>query len=179
VDGERSSSLIKGIHLGVLAPGVSISKTIHLFNTGAGGDRMIDISLQTRTKVSHAAEEEEEEGEDDEDDTDTKDSANDMMEHLKLLTVPTVNALRVAYDVVYRRDTTPWPGLADLDTFDKSFWDTRHGGEVLLTATMTSEGPSSLSIESVTLQREVRIFFHVVTALAKSEIPRILLTQKL
>ncbi|KAF9560978.1 hypothetical protein CPC08DRAFT_817945 [Agrocybe pediades] len=158
VDDERSTSLIKDIHLGVLAPGVSAIKTVHLFNTGAGGDRMIDVSVQTRTKTSQDNDEEgdsEDEDDDDEHDVDkTKDAAHDMMEHLKLLTVPTVSPLKVMYDVSYRRDASAWPELADLETFEESFWDTRQGGEALLRATLLCEGPSSLSIQNVKLERQ-------------------------
>jgi len=151
VDGERSISLIKGINLGVLAPGVSATKTMHLFNTGAGGDRMVDVSIQTSTATSVAEggldETEIEEGE--------QDSALDTMEHLKMLVIPTVNPLQVTQTVSYRRNLNPWSGLADLETFDENFWDDGRGSEAHVMATMSCVGPWSLRILNVELERQV------------------------
>ncbi|KAK0486236.1 Foie gras liver health family 1-domain-containing protein [Armillaria novae-zelandiae] len=42
------AGLIKGISFGVLVPGVSSIKTLNLSNTGGAGDRMLDISIQSR-----------------------------------------------------------------------------------------------------------------------------------
>jgi len=166
VDDERSSSLIKGIRVGVLAPGVSATKTLHLFNTGAGGDRMVDISVQTRTANSHQdhGDEDEEEGDDDKDDDgdDQQGSLHDMMEHLKMLIVPTVNPIRTSHDIVYRRSLDPWPGLADLQTFEESFWDVRRGGEALVNVTMSCVGPWGLSIESVVLERTDNVHARII-----------------
>ncbi|KAJ3501987.1 hypothetical protein NLJ89_g9091 [Agrocybe chaxingu] len=155
VDEERSTSLIKGIHLGVLAPGVSTVKTLHIFNTGAGGDRMVDVSIQTRT-VSLTSDKDEDDQEDEEEDEESQapTKTHDTMEHLKMLVVPTVNPISVVHDVAYKRSLTPWTGLADLQTFDETFWDDRQGGQALLSATMTCAGPWSLNIESLELQRK-------------------------
>lgn len=161
VDDERSASLVKGIHLGVLTPGTSAVKTLRLFNSGAGGDRVVDVSVQTRTKISQKREDDDEvDGDHDgpereADDESHTNSGNDMMEHLKLLVVPTVKAIQVTNDVVYRRALDPWSGLADLKTFDESFWDTRQGGEALVSIVMTCAGPWSLNIESIELERLV------------------------
>jgi hypothetical protein len=144
VDDQRSSSLIKGIHLGVLAPGVSAVKTMHLFNTGAGGDRMLDVSILT-SPVSDTEEE-----------TGGEEALHDEMEHLKMLVVPTVAPIKTAQSISYRHASGSWSGLADLQTFDESFWDNRRGGEAIATATMSCVGPWSLRIESVQLERQVR-----------------------
>ncbi|KDR75635.1 hypothetical protein GALMADRAFT_268205 [Galerina marginata CBS 339.88] len=166
VDDERSSSLIKGIHVGVLAPGVSATKTLHMFNTGAGGDRMVDVSVQTRTANSHKDDVEEEGGDDDKDDDgdidDQQGSVHDMMEHLKMLIVPTVNPIQASHDVTYRRSLDRWPGLADLQIFEESFWDIRRGDEALFNITMSCIGPWSLSIESVELERIDNIHARVI-----------------
>ncbi|KAF8161338.1 Gryzun, putative trafficking through golgi-domain-containing protein [Crassisporium funariophilum] len=165
VDDARSSSLIKGVHLGAISPGVSAVKTLHLFNTGAGGDRMIDVSVQSRTisveknAAKDEGEDKDDDGEEEEDDDDDDDeeeeetSANDTMEHLKMLVVPAVNPLKVTHDVVYRRALDPWSGLADLQTFDEAFWDNRRGGEALVTTTIACAGPSSLNVQSLKLER--------------------------
>lgn len=149
VDGERSTSLIKGINLGVLAPGVSATKTVHLFNTGAGGDRMVDVSIQTST-ATLAVEDDHDESEGEEDEPD---SVLDTMEHLKMLVIPTVNPLQVTQTVSYRRNLDSWSGLADLETFNEDFWDGERGGEALVMATMSCVGPWSLKIQGVELER--------------------------
>ncbi|KAF8963658.1 Gryzun, putative trafficking through golgi-domain-containing protein [Flammula alnicola] len=150
VEDQRSSSLIKGIHLGIVGPGISVTKTMHLFNTGAGGDRMVDVSIQTSTIVDDDDDSKEEEEEEEEI---HQASTRDTMEHLKMLVIPTVNPIQVTQSVAYRRALDPWSGLADLQTFDESFWDHRRGGEALVTVSMACVGPSSLRIESVDLDR--------------------------
>lgn len=157
VEDTRSSSLIKGIQLGVLAPGVTIVKTLHLFNTGASGDRMLDISIQSRTVIAgkHEIDHAEQEEDEDDDDFDGETSSDDSMEHLHMLVIPTTNPFKLSHSVVYRHALGPWPGLANLETFDQTFWDDRRGGEALVTATLSCVGPSSLNIESLSLERQV------------------------
>ena len=48
LEGQRSSALIKGVAFGVLQPGDSVRKTLRLTSTGAGGERVLDISVQSR-----------------------------------------------------------------------------------------------------------------------------------
>lgn len=148
VDEERSPSLIKGIHLGVLAPGVSTVKTIHLFNTGAGGDRMIDISITTRSPTDA-------ETQSNDDDDEEEETTRDEMEHLKMLVVPTVAPLQITQNVTYRRALGEWAGLADLETFDDSYWDSKRGGEAVANASITCAGPWGVVIDSVELERQV------------------------
>ncbi|KAF9529733.1 glutathione transferase omega-1 [Crepidotus variabilis] len=160
VDDERSPSLIKGIDLGVLNPGVSVVKTLHLFNTGGGGDRVVDVSIQTTTIAPEDDtddEDSEDEGEaDDEQEVDDEEraSALDTMEHLKLLVVPTVSPIKATSSIAYRRSTESWAGLADLSTFDDTFWDSRRGGEALVTFTLTCVGPWSLVIENMEMEKK-------------------------
>lgn len=158
VEDTRSSSLIKGIQLGVLAPGVTIVKTLHLFNTGASGDRMIDISIQSRTVIAgesdHAGDQEDDE---DDEDFDRETSSHDSTEHLHMIVIPTTNPFKLSHSVVYRHSLDPWPGLANLATFDQTFWDDWRGGQALVTATLSCVGPSSLNIESLKLERQVSV----------------------
>ena len=156
VEDTRSSSLIKGIELGVLAPGVTIVKTLHLFNTGASGDRMIDISIQSRAadkqESDHAGDREDDE---DDEDFDGESSSDDSMEHLHMIVIPTMSPFKLGHSVVYRHALDPWAGLADLETFDQTFWDDRRGGQAVVTATLSCVGPSSLNIENLRLERQV------------------------
>ena len=157
VEDTRSSSLIKGIQLGVLAPGVTIVRTLHLFNTGASGDRMIDISIQSRATTTSKLESDqaEDQEEDEDEDNDGETSSHDSMEHLHMIVIPTMNPFKLTHNVAYRHTLDPWPGLANLETFDEAFWDDRRGGEALVSATLSCVGPSSLNIESLKLDRRV------------------------
>jgi hypothetical protein len=150
VDDEKSSSLVKGIHLGALAPGTSVNKTMHLFNTGAGGDRMVDVSIQTSAAVAKDASQE---GVIEQ--SDDEPSNADTMEHLKMLVIPTVSPIHIKQSVEFRHAEGTWAGQADLQTFEASFWDNRNGGEAMVTSTMTCGGPWGLRIESLTLEKMV------------------------
>lgn len=105
---------------------------------------MVDVSILT-SPIS-----------DTEDETGGQEDLHDEMEHLKMLVVPTVAPIKIEHSVSYRRTSGSWPGLADLRTFDESFWDNRRGGEAVATATMSCVGPWNLRIESVQLERQVR-----------------------
>jgi hypothetical protein len=48
VDGERSSSLIKGVGLGVVEPGGCAVKKVWLICTGVRGERIVDVEVLTR-----------------------------------------------------------------------------------------------------------------------------------
>ncbi|KAF9022277.1 hypothetical protein BDZ89DRAFT_208493 [Hymenopellis radicata] len=52
IDGESSSSFIKGVPFGTLSPGENCVRVLHLTSTGGAGDRILDISLQSRSKKS-------------------------------------------------------------------------------------------------------------------------------
>lgn len=148
-DDERSTGLIKGVSFGVVPPGVNVLKTLYLFNAGATGDRILDISIQSRiisepppyglVTGSH----------------DSQSYPSDTSEALQTLTVPTVHPISVSYDVEYRRILGERPGLADLASFNSEYWDDGEGGEALVRARMESTGPYRLHIESVKLIRHV------------------------
>ncbi|KAG7449712.1 uncharacterized protein BT62DRAFT_1002032 [Guyanagaster necrorhizus] len=143
LDDEQSSGLIKGISFGVLMPGVSSIKTLNLFNTGGAGDRMIDISIQSRVSSR-----------DDPKEDLSKSDMEDVSEILQTLTVPTVKALKVTYDVAYRRHLDERLGLADLRRFEEDFWDDGEAGEALVTLRLECAGPWALELQKVTLERQ-------------------------
>jgi hypothetical protein len=126
-----------------------VLKTLYLFNTGAAGDRIIDISIQSRTmqKLSPSSSGSRS--------PDSQSYPSDTSEALQTLTVPIVNPITISYDVGYRRGLAERPGLANLASFDGEFWDDREGGEALVSARMETMGPFSLHIESVKLIRQV------------------------
>lgn len=135
VDDEHSQSLIKGVTLGSIVPGATTHKTLYLTNTGGVGDRILDISLQSRSPV-----------------------AQDTSEVLRTLSVPTVAPMKVEYGVKYVHARRPLPGLTDLRTYESDYWDDGEGGEALIKARMVCAGPWSLSVETVRLVRKVSPF---------------------
>jgi hypothetical protein len=48
VDGERSTSLIKGVELGMVEPGGRVVKRVWLVCTGIRGERVVDVEVLTR-----------------------------------------------------------------------------------------------------------------------------------
>lgn len=146
LDGQRSNSFIKGVALGVLSPGVNISKTMYLGCSGAVGDRVIDISVQSRTTNSV------------EPTTPVSPQSPsvtvDSGETLRTLVVPTVDPITVTHQVSYRRSTKPSTGLGNLDAFESDYWE--DAGEAHVTTTMACVGPSGVYVESIKLIREVR-----------------------
>ncbi|KAJ7209783.1 Gryzun, putative trafficking through golgi-domain-containing protein [Mycena pura] len=139
LDGERSSSLIKGVSLGLLKPGVSIVKTLYLVSSGGAGDRMVDISIRSTAVVDVPPESPE---------------LQDMTETLQTLVVPTSEAIKVNFNVVYRWPLAARAGTADLRTYEHDFWDDSDGGQAVITAQMECVGPWSLEVESVKLVRQ-------------------------
>ncbi|KAJ7350608.1 Gryzun, putative trafficking through golgi-domain-containing protein [Mycena albidolilacea] len=139
LDEERSPSLIKGVNFGILQPGVSVVKTLHLISSGAAGERMVDVSIQSTVVGTEAPENPE---------------LQDMTETLQTLVVPTVEAIKVKYGVVYKRAAAARVGVADLRTYDHDFWDDGDGGEAVVTAQMECAGPWGLEVASVKLLRE-------------------------
>lgn len=142
LDDVTSSSLIKGVHCGTLAPGVSVLKTLYLENTGAPGDRMMDISVQSRPGPV-------------DEDPDLDIAEEDMTETLQTLVVPTVNSFKVTHDIAFRHSLYKWVELADLRTFDSEHWDDSKGGEAIINFKMMFNGPWSCVVESIRLDKKV------------------------
>ncbi|KAI0061971.1 hypothetical protein BV25DRAFT_1805032 [Artomyces pyxidatus] len=147
IDEERSSSLVKGISLGSIAPGVKVLKTLYLTNTGAAGDRIIDVSIQSRASSSTSS------GEPISPSSPAAALA-DTSETLQTLVIPTVSAMKVAYDVKYMHARTPLSGLTDLSTYESEYWDDGEGGEAIINARLECVGPWGLSVETVRLVRK-------------------------
>lgn len=148
LDDERSTSLIKGVNFGVLKPGVSIVKTLHLISGGGAGDRMVDVSIQSTAVRAQQPENPE---------------LLDMTETLQTLVVPTLDAIKVNYGVVYKRAVGARAGVADLRTYDHDFWEDGDGGEAIVTTSMECAGPWGLEVLSVKLNREVGAFLVYAT----------------
>lgn len=152
MDDQRSTSLLKAVACGVLAPGVSVLKKLCLANTGAPGERVIDISVQSHSTaqpptspVSPTTPA-----------SATAPSLVDRSETLRTLAVPTVLPVEVEHTVTYRRPTKPQPGLADLMTFEGSHKDEAVAVEAIVTSIVSVVATSGLVVESVVLHRKVR-----------------------
>lgn len=149
IDDERSSGLIKGVALGTVPAGVSVLRTLYLHNTGAAGDRVLDISIQSHfasssdgIPLSPAS---------------PSDSRLDTTEKLETLIIPTSEAMKITYDVKYLSTATEkkFAGLMDLKTYEDDYWDDRDGGVATVEARMECVGPWGLGVEKVRLVRKV------------------------
>jgi hypothetical protein len=154
-DNQRSSGLIKGVRLGTIAPGVTATKTLCLVGSGAPGDRMLDISIQS-TSVQPGSTSK---GEDD--DVEPRSSSSlsdhaviDSCEKLQTIVIPTSRALTATYDVAYRRSKNAMPALADLSTVEDDFWDDSCGGVAVVTTKIECSAPCGLVVESLKLHRQ-------------------------
>ena len=159
MDDQRSTSLIKGVACGTLAPGVSIIKKLYLTNHGGDGERVIDISVQSEARAQSS----------------TALAATpasptsltssvvplvDRTETLRTIAVTAIQAFTIAHAAAYRRSTRPQPGLADLETFGGGKRDEASAVEALVTSTLTIAAPSGIVIDSMVLQRKVSANIH-------------------
>ncbi|KAJ8480730.1 hypothetical protein ONZ45_g15551 [Pleurotus djamor] len=163
---EHSSGLIKGLRFGTLAPGASGSKILKLFGRGAPGDRMIDISIQSRPPSSS-------DDDDTDDDEDEEDSASedilDISETLRTLVVPTVAPFKSTYDVAYKRSLGEPAGLGDLSSYEGRHWDDASGGEANITLHLALPGPWDIVIESFKLVRQDNKHAKIIHAFSDEE----------
>lgn len=147
IEDEHSSGLIKGISYGIIHPGVTACKTLHLICTGSAGERMLDISVQSRTVMPQSEAE--------------PNSSIEMSEVLQTLVVPVVSPFIVSHETTYARCKPSGSGPANLSTFNSEYWDDSEGGRAFVNTTFECtdcEGASSILIENIKLNSEVHIF---------------------
>lgn len=121
-----------------------MSKTLYLMNMGTAGDRIVDISIQSRRMGSETHIDNPE--------------LQDVTETLRTVVIPVVDPFKITQTTEYLQGLGEWPGLADLRTFDGDFWDNGKVGEASVKTRIECAGPSSLVIESITMERHVRHF---------------------
>ncbi|CDO69602.1 hypothetical protein BN946_scf184875.g5 [Trametes cinnabarina] len=149
IDDQRSSSLLKAIACGVLAPGSSVVKKLYLTNAGTPGERVIDISVQSHSTVQPPTPVSP--------NTPTSFSAStlvDRTETLRTIMVSAVSPVKIEHAVVYKRVTGSQPGLADLATFEPGTRDEGAAVEAIVTSTISVVAPSGLVIESLRFHRK-------------------------
>jgi hypothetical protein len=149
MNGETSTGLIKGVPLGVVKPGMSTAKTLHLLNNGAAGDRMIDISVQSRSTATSS----------EPPSPGSSDALSDVTETLKTLTIPAVAPFEARFDVRYKRSLGQRVPLADLETYDDGPWKFSQGAEAVVTLSLECVGPWTIAFEGLRLVQQVDLFF--------------------
>ncbi|PIL33423.1 hypothetical protein GSI_04045 [Ganoderma sinense ZZ0214-1] len=167
MDDQRSTSLIKGVACGTLAPGVSILKKLYLTNHGGDGERVIDISVQSEARAPSLAPAAPPASPT----SPTLSTAPlvDKTETLRTIAIAAIQAFTVAHATTYRRPTRLQPGLADLETFGGGKRDEGSAVEALVTSTMTVVAPSGIVIDSMVLQRKDNDCASVVDCSADAE----------
>ncbi|KAJ3553164.1 hypothetical protein NM688_g3760 [Phlebia brevispora] len=165
-DRETWTNLIKGVSFGILAPGVSVMKTLYLTSSGAAGDRVIDISVQSRntaespvtTPVSPKS---------------PTTNLSDTGETLRTVVVPTVEPIAVETSVTYSRSRKMQPPLADFSTYDDESWDGATGEATVVTS-WRCLGPHGLHVESVQLVQEPSHYAKVLDSVVDSNLEDLL-----
>ncbi|THH08405.1 hypothetical protein EW145_g2735, partial [Phellinidium pouzarii] len=94
---QQSAGLIKGISFGTVYPGTTACKTLRLMSTGSAGERVLDVSVQSRTLGLASSE--------------TSFSATvpmdmDMSEVLETLVIPVIAPFTVTHATTYARRTS-------------------------------------------------------------------------
>lgn len=161
-DARRSSGLIKGIRLGTIAPGVSATKTLYLVGSGAPGDRMLDVSIQSTSVQPGSTSKSDDDAEPRSSSSLGEHAAIDSCEKLQTIVIPTSGALTATNDVVYRRSKNAMPALVDPSTLEDDFWDDSHGGVAVVTTRIECSAPCGLAVESLKLQRKDNLLAKVL-----------------
>jgi len=153
LDGEESTSLIRGVRFGVLDPGAETVKTLYLLNTGAVGDRTLDVSIRSQSVTQLPLSPK------------TPDSAtpHDTNETLQTLVIPATQAIKISSNVTYQRSLRPQAGLVDLRTYGNDLWEDRVSGEATITSTFRCTSSCGLRLESIQLENQVR-YIRVVSS---------------
>lgn len=141
IDDEQSSSLIKGVYCGVIKPGVVVAKTLHLLSHDTAGDRVLDISVQTRIPGSSSS--------------DQDDSEGDVTENLQTVSIPTVDAFHLTQDVTYQHNEREWTVLTDLRSYEEDYEEYERGIEATIVTDISIVGPWSIYIECIKFDNEV------------------------
>jgi len=146
LDDDESTSLIRGVKFGVLESGAETVKTLYLFNTGAVGDRTLDVSIRSQS-VAHLPSSPK---------TPNSATPHDTNETLQTLVIPAIQAIKIASNVAYQRSLRPQAGLVDLRTYGNDLWEDGVSGEATITSTFRCTSSCGLRLESIQLENQVR-----------------------
>lgn len=106
LEGEESNALIKGVSFGTLQSGGIISKTLYLSSSGSPGNRVLDLSI--RTKTVHAKETTHQE---------------ESCEILQTISILVVRPFVCTSSVAYHRSLGPLRPPMDLALYDRGEFD--------------------------------------------------------
>ena len=155
LEDEESMSLIRGVKFGVIEPGAETIKTLYLLNTGAVGDRTLDVSIrsQSTTKLPSSPVRR------------TLDSAgpHGTNETLHTLVIPITQAIKITSNVAYQRSLKPQAELVDLRTYGNGLWEDRVSGEATITSTFQCAASCGLRLENIRLENQVHYICFVLS----------------
>jgi len=166
---QRSSTLLKGVQLGTLEPGDNVQRKIELFCTRAPGDRVLDVSVQSRSPSAPAASSTSLSASLDTTDAPSSNATpepeasaeadtDDVNEDLHTLVVPTVAPLEYDWDVQYHRPPTGQGGALEpgrMELYDPEAFESDATAVVVLAC--VAPGPWDVEVEAVRLDRTVRV----------------------
>jgi trafficking protein particle complex subunit 11 len=133
---DSSTSLIKGVSFGIVEPGGVVKRTLYLHSTGTGGDRILDLSIQSHTIQPESS-----------------NMSPNTNETLRTLVVHTVPAMKPSFTVTYTRDPEPLPALLDLSKYEP---DAVEGQSMAtMTVAVISSGPWEVVVDSIRYKPEV------------------------
>jgi hypothetical protein len=131
-----------------LEPGAETVKTLYLLNTGAIGDRTLDVSIRSQSITQRPSSPIPR--------TPGSAGLQDVNETLQTLVVPTAQAIRITSHVTYQRPLQPQPGLADLRMYGNDFWEDSVSGEATITSVFRCVASCGLKLESIQFESQVK-----------------------
>jgi len=148
LEDEESMSLIRGVRFGIMEPGVETVKTLYLLNTGAVGDRTLDVSVRSQSAAQLPSSPVHQ--------TSESVGPHDTNETLHTLVIPTTQAIQITSNVAYQRSLKSQAGLADLRSYGNGLWEDSASGEVAITSTFQCAASCGLRLENVRLENQVQ-----------------------
>jgi len=131
MEDQESTSMIKGVSLGTIKPGDTVSRSLYLVNRHGVGDRTLDVSITSHavTKQSSSSTSSDTDGDEDEDDesttsggdtkvsTEEKSPSRDVCETLRTVVVPALQPFSSTTETSYQRPSPSGQihSLFDLD----------------------------------------------------------------
>ena len=129
IDGQTSTSLVKAVSLGTLAPSATVRKTFRLLCTGRPGDRSLDLSVRCQPLTGLST------------------SASAPAEVLRTLAIPAVAPFHAGFETRFLRKRRAVQALLDLAEPDG--WE--GASEVTVVGTVECVGPWDVRVKGIEL----------------------------
>ncbi len=101
---QESNALIKGVSFGVVSPGQSVKQHMYLASAGSAGERVLDVSVQTKLVASSSS---------------STSATAEANETLRTIAIPVVYAFSGTSSVAYHRSPGQLAEHLDLTIYDK------------------------------------------------------------